>query len=83
MNAWLLAAVVLTVALIGCGAICCFVSPMDGVVVLEVAGVVATTVLLLMSEGLHRQTFVDLALVFAVLSLIGALAFVRMLERRV
>jgi multisubunit Na+/H+ antiporter MnhF subunit len=44
--------------------------------------VLATVILLLLAEGFHRQPFVDLALVFAVLQFAGSLAFVRMLERR-
>ncbi len=32
-------------------------------------------------EGLHRQPFIDLALLFAFLSMIGAMAFARLMER--
>jgi multisubunit Na+/H+ antiporter MnhF subunit len=32
-------------------------------------------------EGFHRQPFIDLALLFAVMSVIGALAFARLMER--
>jgi multisubunit Na+/H+ antiporter MnhF subunit len=41
----------------------------------------ATTVLMLLSEGYHRQPFIDLAVVLAAVSLVGALAFARMMER--
>ena len=82
MNEWLVAATVLLVALLPCTALCFRGRPLDGLVGLEVAGVIATVVLLLLAEGFHRQPFVDLALVFAVLQFAGSLAFVRMLERR-
>jgi multisubunit Na+/H+ antiporter MnhF subunit len=32
-------------------------------------------------EGLHRQPFIDLALLFALLSMLGAFAFARLMER--
>jgi multicomponent Na+:H+ antiporter subunit F len=82
MNEWLVAATVLLAGLVPCAALCMLGRPIDGLVGLEVAGVIATVVLLLLAEGFHRQAFVDLALVFAVLQFAGSLAFVRMLERR-
>jgi multisubunit Na+/H+ antiporter MnhF subunit len=33
-----------------------------------------------LSEGFHRQPFVDLAVVLAVLSVVGSLAFARLME---
>jgi multisubunit Na+/H+ antiporter MnhF subunit len=56
---------------------------MSAVVALEVAGIVATTTLLLLAEGTHRQSFVDLALVAGLLTVPGGLVFVRLLERRI
>jgi multisubunit Na+/H+ antiporter MnhF subunit len=47
------------------------------------AGVIAVLVLLLLAEGFQRQPFVDLALVLALLSFVGALAFVRYMEREI
>jgi multisubunit Na+/H+ antiporter MnhF subunit len=82
MNEWLVAATVLLVAIVPCAALCLRGSPLDGLVALELAGVLTTVVLLLLAEGFHRQPFVDLAVVFAVLQFAGSLAFVRMLERR-
>ena len=40
-----------------------------------------STILVLLSEGFHRQPFIDLAVVFAPMSLISALIFARMMER--
>ena len=83
MNEWLVAALVLIVLLAVCGAAAALADPLSGLIALELAGVLAITALLVLSEAMHRQSFVDLALVAAFLSLPGALMFVRMLERRV
>ncbi len=84
MNEWLLAALVLVVAGLGpCLFVCVASSAIEGLVALELAGVIAAGVLLLLAEGLHRQPFVDLAVVLAAVSFVGALAFARFLEREV
>ena len=82
MNAWLLAALVLVVALAPCGLLCARAEPIVGLVGLELGGVVSSLVLLLLAEGFHRQPFADLALVLAVLSFASSLAYARFLERR-
>ena len=81
MNEWLLGAVVLLAALVPCGVVCVLRSPVDGLVALELAGVIDTTILVLLSEGFQRQPFVDLAVVAAVMSFAGSLVFARILER--
>jgi multisubunit Na+/H+ antiporter MnhF subunit len=81
LNAWLIAATVLVGVLMLCGVACLFVSPIHGLVIFEVAGTAATTLLLLLAEGFHRQSFVDLAFVFGALSFAGALTFARLFER--
>ncbi|HEX4760997.1 MAG TPA: monovalent cation/H+ antiporter complex subunit F [Thermoleophilaceae bacterium] len=81
MNEWLLAAIVLLVALVPCGLVTVFRSPMDGLVALELAGVIDTTILIVLSQGFQRQPFIDLALVAAVLSFVGSIAFARFMER--
>ena len=84
MNEWILAAVVLVVGGIGpCLVVSLRASVMEGLVALELAGVIAVLVLLLLAEGFQRQPFVDLALVLAVLSFVGSLAFVRYMEREI
>lgn len=83
MNEWLVAATVLVGVLIGCGAVAALADAVSGVIALEVAGIVATTVLLLLAEGTHRQSFVDLALVSGLLTIPGGLVFVRLMERRI
>ena len=41
----------------------------------------ATTVLMILAEAFHRQPFIDLAVVFALLSIVGSLAFARLMEQ--
>jgi multicomponent Na+:H+ antiporter subunit F len=53
----------------------------DGLVALNLGGLVATLVLMLLAEATDRQPFFDLALVSAVLSFAGGLAYARFLER--
>jgi len=36
---------------------------------------------MLLAEGFHRQPFVDLAVVFAPMSLVGSMMFARLMER--
>ena len=56
-------------------------SPADGLVALNLGGTIATLVLLLLAEATERQPFFDLAVVSAVLSFAGGLAYARFLER--
>jgi multicomponent Na+:H+ antiporter subunit F len=81
MNEWLVAAAVVLVLLGPCLLVCALAGIGDALVALEVAGLLVVSELLLLAEGFHRQPFVDLAVVFAVLGFVGALAFARLLER--
>jgi multisubunit Na+/H+ antiporter MnhF subunit len=81
MNEWLIAATVLGFALIPCVLVCVIATPPHGLIALEIAGVLVCTILMLLSEGFHRQPFIDLAVVLAPMSLVGALAFARLMER--
>ena len=81
MNEWEIAATVLGFALIPCVLVCVLSPPPHGLVALESAGVLIATILMLLSEGFHRQPFVDLAVIVAPLSLVGSLTFARMMER--
>jgi multicomponent Na+:H+ antiporter subunit F len=56
-------------------------SASDGLVALNLGGTIATLVLLLLAQATQRQPFFDLALVSAVLSFAGGLAYARFLER--
>ncbi len=81
MNEWEIAATVLGFALIPCILVCLLAPPQHGLVALELTGVLVTTILMLLSEGFHRQPFIDLAVVLAPMALIGSLAFARLMER--
>jgi multisubunit Na+/H+ antiporter MnhF subunit len=81
MNEWEIAATVLGFALVPCIAVCALAPAAHGLVALEIAGVLATTILMLLAEGFHRQPFIDLAVILAPFALVGSLAFARMMER--
>jgi multisubunit Na+/H+ antiporter MnhF subunit len=80
MNEWEIAAIVLTAAMFPCVGVCVFATAGSALAALEVASTLATTILILLSEGFHRQPFIDLAVVLAVLSVVGSLAFARIME---
>jgi multicomponent Na+:H+ antiporter subunit F len=80
MNEWQIGAAVLIAALPPCGWVCLRRSFAEGLVALQLASSLAALAILLLAEGESRQPFADLALVLAVLSLAGALLFVRFLE---
>lgn len=81
MSIWLAAAIALLLGLLPIGAVIARRPPIEGLVALELAGVLNTLVLLLLAEGFNRPGFMDLALVLALLSLAGGLVFARMYER--
>lgn len=83
MNVWVIAALALLPGLLACGIVCVIHKVLDALVALELMGVLCTVELMLLSEGTHRQPFIDLAIVLAVMSFIGALAFARLLERSI
>jgi multisubunit Na+/H+ antiporter MnhF subunit len=81
VNEWEIAAAVLGFALIPCLGVCLLAGIGDALAALEIAGVLVTTILVLLAEGFHRQAFVDLAVVLAPMALIGSLVFARLMER--
>jgi multicomponent Na+:H+ antiporter subunit F len=82
MNEWQIAAAVLGVALIPCTVVALLAAPTSGLAAVELGTVVLTTILMLLAEGLHRQPFIDLAVVFAPMSVVGSLMFARLMERQ-
>lgn len=79
---WLVAALVLLVG--GMGAALTVASrgdPIQRLVGLDLASVVASLVFLLLAQGYRRSAYVDVALVLAPLSLAGVLVFSRLLGR--
>src|SRR5437588_2826583 len=81
MNEWEIAASAVGFALILCVAVALLSPPRHGLAALELAGVLVSTILMLLAEGFHRQPFIDLAVVFAPMSLVGGLTFARLMER--
>jgi multisubunit Na+/H+ antiporter MnhF subunit len=81
MNEWEVAAVVLGAAIVPCLGVCLFASVTSALAALELAGTLLASALMALCEGFHRQPFIDLALIFALLSMIGAIVFARMMER--
>jgi multisubunit Na+/H+ antiporter MnhF subunit len=80
VNAWLIAALVLTVG----GLLPCLVRTLYGPPEYRLPGValaatVTAVVFLLLAQGLTRSSYGDLALVLAVLSPAGTLVFTRLL----
>jgi multisubunit Na+/H+ antiporter MnhF subunit len=82
MNEWLLAATALTAGIVPLAIVSARANLVEALVAVEFAGPVGAVALLLIAEGTHRQGFADLAIVAAVASLAGSLAFARFLERR-
>lgn len=81
MNIWLAAGLILLIAMLPLGLVCFFVRrAVDGVVALDFAGTNAAIALVLLSEGIKRQPFADLAIVLAVMSFVGTVAFSYFLE---
>ncbi len=81
MNEWQIAATVLGFALIPCVGVALLAPPTHGLAAMQAASVLLSTILVLLSEGFHRQPFIDLAVVFAPMALVGSLVFVRLMER--
>jgi len=82
VNVWLIAALALLPGLLACGVVCVRFAAPSGLVALELASVIAVAELMLFSQGTHREPFIDLALVLAVMGLAGSLAFARLMEER-
>lgn len=74
-------AAVLVALLVPLAAVAAFGTPSDGLVALQMASVVSAVALLLMAQAFDRQILADLALVLAVASFIGGLAYATLLER--
>ena len=81
MNAWLMAAAGMLLALIPCGIICFKGTAMDRMAGLEMAGILVSLILLLLAQGFNNPNFYDLSLTLALLTFGGGLVFVRFLER--
>lgn len=81
MNAWLVAAAVLMFSLVPCGIVTFRGKAIERLVGLEMSGVIATILFLLLAEGMKNPNFYDLAVASSLLAFGGAMVFVRFLER--
>ena len=81
MTLWLVAATILLGSLVPLGWVCFSSEPLDALPALELAGTIVTLVLVLLTIGLREPFLIDLALVLAALQFVGALVYVRALER--
>lgn len=81
MNSWIMTAVVTGGCLVPCSWMCLRGSAERRLVGLEMAGILVTILLVLMSLGYGRLPFVDLPLTLAVLSFGAGLVFARFLEK--
>ena len=81
MNGWLWAATVLAGALVPLAIVAATSPPLQGLVAVEAAGIDAVLAMLLLAEGTKSQSFATLALILAVTSFIGMIAFLRFLVR--
>ena len=81
MNVWLLAATLLLLGLVPCFVVAARGRHVDGVAALQLAGVVASLVILLLAVGYDRSVYADAAVLIAVLSFAGGMAFVRFIQR--
>jgi multisubunit Na+/H+ antiporter MnhF subunit len=81
MNEWQIAAAALGAAIVPCLGVCLLCAAPEALAALELAGTLLASALMALCEGLHRQPFIDLAIVFAVLAMLGAMAFARLMER--
>lgn len=81
MSVWEVCAAILTGALVPCAGVCLFAGAASALAAIEVAGTVATTALMVLAEATGRQPFVDLAIVLGLLTLVGSLAFARLMEQ--
>jgi multisubunit Na+/H+ antiporter MnhF subunit len=81
MNAFVVAATALMILTAPLLAFAVVARPIDGVVALSLVGTLATLTMLCLAEGLHRSFSYDVAVVSAVMTVIGTLVFARFLGR--
>jgi multicomponent Na+:H+ antiporter subunit F len=81
VTVWVVAALALLAGLAACGVVCLRGDPVDRLVGLEMAGTVATLVLLVLAQAYDRAVYFDLALTLALLTFAGGMVFARFLER--
>ena len=81
MNEWLWAAAAMLALLLPCALVALRGSPVDRLLGLQLGSVVASLSFLLLGEGFGRSIYFDLGLVYTVVSFVGTLVAIRLLER--
>jgi multisubunit Na+/H+ antiporter MnhF subunit len=81
VNAFTVAATALLAGFLPIGYVCLRERELDGVVALELAGALATLILLCLGEGFHRSAYFNLPVVCVALTWIGGLVFARFFGR--
>jgi hypothetical protein len=81
VNAFVVAAIAMLLAMIPCGIVLCLGTVMDAVVAYEAISAIAVMVLVLLAEGFGRPGEFELPVLLAVLLFGSGLVFVRLLER--
>jgi multisubunit Na+/H+ antiporter MnhF subunit len=81
VNAFVIAAVAMLLAVIPCGIVVLRGKTMDAVVAYEAIGSIAVIVLVLLAQGFRRSGEFELPVLLAMLILGSGLVFVRFLER--
>jgi multisubunit Na+/H+ antiporter MnhF subunit len=81
VNPWLWGATILIATLVPLALVAARRRPGGAVVALVAAGSDAALALLLLAKGMDSPTFASLALILAVTSFVGAVAFLEFLER--
>ena len=80
MNPWYLAATILPVGLLGPMWVAARRAPLDGIVGMQVAAIIAAIELVILGEAMRRQALMLPGLVLAVVSWPGTLAFLRFVQ---
>jgi multisubunit Na+/H+ antiporter MnhF subunit len=81
LNAFLIAATVLTAIVVLPGIVIVRGRIIDAVVALELVSTTITLALLCLCEGFHRSTYFNVPIIAAVATWIGSLVFVRFVGR--
>ena len=81
MNAFEASALALLAGFVPLGWVCLRERAIDGVAALELAGALATLVLMCLAEGYHRGIYFSVAVVCAAATWISGLVFARFLGR--
>lgn len=78
---YLAAAVALLAGWVPLIVVCVRASVIDGLVAFELAGTLATLVLVCLAVGLHQPGFAPVALISALCAIVGGLVYARYLDR--